>query len=337
MRTPPHWRCHRRTSITHDMKSVCFRLLLSISMFNQQFAEAEESHPLTSSEVVVTKLESHKSFCVELKMIEALNSSIDEHNLKAEALDLRMATAPIKGEFETTADFQNRIQKLQNNIAAEEQAVAATFDELTRKSEQLDKMKKYKEESLNNLVVPLKITMGKFDADKLTITSFTTQPFIFGEYDNRLAVVTTTCQMPSITSSIEVAKGLREASDKGELFCIVRLRTPKLKMVHGPISLPMTTGEKVSNGIFTFVLAAIAKSDPNTVRLQETKSQDANTIQIEGFASIQYLRFYNKDLNILAQQTEEPKASSDDPNNSLSRSADGPILDKNFKREKKTN
>lgn len=319
------------------MNPIHFRLLLPILILTQQLVATEASRSSVLPEVQVSTLESHKSFFSDIQQIESLSATIDVHNSKIKALEQRTTSTPTKGEFETTADFQKKIKASETEIETEARKLEIEGAALSEKYEQLSLAVKNKESNLSDLVIPLKITMGSFDADKLTIEAFTTQPFIFGAYDNRLAVATTKCPLHAATCPIEVAKRLREASDKGELFCTVRLKKPKLKLIHGPISIPMTSGEKVSSGILTFVFSALANADPSTVRLQETKSQDANIIQIEDYASVQYLQFYNKDLKTLAQQPEQSTLHNGPPGNPSAHSADGKILDEYFKREKNNN
>lgn len=256
---------------------------------------------------VVTTLKQHEEFFAELRQFESLAASAEQANQKSQKLDAEKQSIPGKGEFETTAEYQQRVNTTKARIETGQREAVADAATSSAKSLVVSDAIRQKQAGLDGLVTCLKVKMGPYDADNRKIALFTPEPFVFGSYNERTAIATAKEAMPAYSCSADVARQLREASDKGELYCTVQFESPKLKLAHAPFALPATGGDKWGEALGKLGLAIIVNAiDPSKVNqvptnISDTKTHDANTIQIEGYSSLQFLNFFNKSGAILAQ------------------------------------
>ena len=266
------------------MKPLLLLLLLSCSI------HAEE----------VTNLEQHKSFFADRLKLEANSVAADELSKRYSRYQTATKEELVKGEFETTAQFKQRQADRVTGLDQERKQLHDAAVKGIAAAEELQAQIKKREEGLSTLTITLKVKMGPYDADKQIVASFTSEAHILGTYNERAAAVAPSVSMPVFACTVDVARRLREASDKGELFCTVTLADPKLRLAQGPITLPATKGDKWGEALGKIGLAIIVNAiDPSKVdqvptNISDSKTQQANAIEIKGCSSIQYLNFFNK-------------------------------------------
>ena len=226
---------------------------------------------------------------------------------RTKTLEAEKTSIPGKGEFETTAEYHERIRTTKARIETGQRQAAADAATFGAKSLVVSNAIREKQAGLDGLVTRLKVKMGPYDADNQKISLFTPEPYVFGSYNERTAIATAKEAMPAYSCSADIARRLREASEKGELYCTVQFESPKLKLAHAPFALPATGGDKWGEALGKLGLVIIVNAfDPSRVNqvstnISDTKTHDANTIQIEGYSSLQFLNFFNKSGTILAQ------------------------------------
>jgi hypothetical protein len=252
----------------------------------------------------VTTLQQHKDFFANRARLAAIGESALEMKKRVSELAIRAEKAPVKGEFETTAEFQRRqaIQRTEMQEQATQYSDAVTKGEAEAKL--LQGRIREQETGLREITVLLKLTMGPYDADRQTVSSFTPEQNVLGTYDDRVAVTTANDVLPGLKCSADVARRLREASNKGELFGRVRLESPKLALVQERARIAATTGDKWAEALTKLALGAVGGEQAATTidpSISKTKEVDANVLRIEQSSGARYLNFFDKAGAIPAQ------------------------------------
>ena len=255
----------------------------------------------------VTTLEEHKTFFADRLKLEANAVAADQLSMRYSRYEASTKEELVKGEFETTAQFKQRQADRLASLDQERNDLHAAATKGIADGEELQTRIQKRERALSDLNITVKVKMGPYDADKQIVTSFTPETHILGTYSERAAAVVPSVTMPRFACAVDVARRLREASDKGELYCTITLTDPKLRLVQGPLTLPATTGDKWGEALGKIGLAIIVNAiDPSKVdqvptNISDSKTRQANSIEINGCSTIKYLNFLNKSGAILAK------------------------------------
>ena len=260
--------------------------------------------PAQAQEII--KLDEHQAFFADLKQAEDVDSKASQLQKEVQDTDNSKPTIAEKDEFETVAQYQARVKTAEDDAASKNakrlQAIYQTIADLEVKSAATTEALNRKQNSLAEITTCVKVKMNAFDAETGQITSFTPELSVFGEYDKRVAAVAVAGDLHGFQCTVDLARKLRAASDKNNLCCVIRFKTPKLRMVHAVIELPMTTSGKVGQFLgrlgTALTLSAVGGQDSVDgfmygTPAKQTTSYDANTIRIDSFDFAEFLGFYD--------------------------------------------
>ena len=206
---------------------------------------------------------------------------------------------PTKDEFETTAQFNER-------AATHTQTINNGLRELDSIKERIGRLAGASEQNYDELIVVLGITMAPYDADSQSATFTPAVTFLGQDKSGVAATVSCVDKLPKYSCPPDLARKLREASNKGGLSVVAKLHKVRLHASATSISIPKTTNEKIGEGAWVVGLAVLAKAINPDAEINPAAGELANLpktlpaycVEITDFDSARYLRFNDPSVQV---------------------------------------